>query len=74
MMVGCPPFSSWSNDNTEIYKQIRTEAVEFPDAKRDGIPMSDECKDFIAKLLDKKADSRLGTDGGYQTVLAHPWL
>jgi len=36
--------------------------------------MSDECKDFITKLLDKSANTRLGTQGGLDAILAHPWL
>ena len=36
--------------------------------------MSAECKDFITKLLDKKYQSRLGTNGGIQEILAHPWF
>lgn len=36
--------------------------------------MSKECKDFIKKLLDKKAETRLGTTGDIEEILAHPWL
>ena len=36
--------------------------------------MSDECKDFISKLLEKKPENRLGTQGGLDEVLAHPWF
>ena len=36
--------------------------------------MTADCKDFISKLLEKNPASRLGTRGGLQEVLAHPWL
>ena len=35
--------------------------------------MSEECKDFISKLLVKDPEHRLGTNGA-EEVLAHPWL
>ena len=36
--------------------------------------MSEECKDFISKLLNKNEATRLGTRGGIEEILAHPWL
>ena len=36
--------------------------------------MSAPCKDFIRKLLEKKPEKRLGTQGGVDEVLAHPWF
>jgi serum/glucocorticoid-regulated kinase 2 len=36
--------------------------------------MSEDCKDFISKLLDKNANSRLGTKSGLKEILDHPWL
>ena len=36
--------------------------------------MSDECKDFITKLLEKDASKRLGALNDVEEVLAHPWL
>lgn len=36
--------------------------------------MSDECKDFISKLLDKDPANRLGTKEGIEEILRHPWL
>jgi serine/threonine protein kinase len=35
---------------------------------------SDECKDFITRLLDKNPKTRLGSEGGVQEIMAHPWL
>lgn len=36
--------------------------------------MSDECKDLITKLLEKDPANRLGTNGGIEEILAHPWF
>ena len=36
--------------------------------------MSDECKDFIIKCLDKDPMKRLGNNGGVKEIMAHPWL
>jgi len=36
--------------------------------------MSDECKDLISKLLDKDPAKRLGTSGGVDEILSHPFF
>merc|ERR1719464_714875 len=74
MIVGFPPFYTGTNNNSKMYELIKKKAVYFPDPQRHNIQMSADCKDFISKLLDKNAASRLGTRGGMDEVLAHPWL
>jgi serum/glucocorticoid-regulated kinase 2 len=74
MIVGCPPFFTQSNNYEKMYQMIKKRAVHFPDPERYKIFMSDECKDFISKLLEKDPNNRLGTKGGIAEVLAHPWL
>lgn len=74
MIVGFPPFYTGTNNNSKMYELIKKKAVYFPDPHRHNIIMSDECKDFINKLLDKNAPTRLGTKDGLAEVLAHPWL
>ena len=74
MIVGFPPFYTGTNNNSKMYELIKKKAVYFPDPHRHNIQMSDECKDFITKLLDKSANTRLGTQGGLDAILAHPWL
>lgn len=74
MIVGFPPFYTGTNNNSKMYELIKKKAVYFPDPQRHNIVMSEECKDFITKLLDKSANTRLGTVGGIEAVLAHPWL
>ena len=36
--------------------------------------MSDECKDFISKLLEKDPANRLGTSGGIDDIAKHPFF
>ena len=74
MIVGFPPFYTGTNNNAKMYELIKKKQVYFPDPERHSISMSAECKDFISRLLDKKAATRLGTRGGIDEVLAHPWL
>ena len=57
-----------------MYELIKKKAVYFPDPQRHNIQMSDNCKDFITKLLEKTPANRLGTRGGLEEVLAHPWF
>lgn len=53
---------------------IKKRAVHFPDAERYKIFMSENCKDFISKLLEKDPNNRLGSKGGINELLSHPWL
>ena len=73
MIVGFPPFYTGSPNNQKMYDLIKTKPVFFPDAKKHGIAMSEECKDFISKCLDKNPKNRLGTNGGIEEILSHPW-
>ena len=74
MIVGFPPFYTGSANNQKMYDLIKSKPVFFPDAKKHGIPMSDECKDFINRCLSKKPGDRLGTKGDIEEILAHPWF
>jgi serum/glucocorticoid-regulated kinase 2 len=57
-----------------MYDLIKTKPVFFPDPKKHGIKMTDECKDFIGKCLNKNPAERLGTIGDISEILAHPWF
>ena len=46
----------------------------FPEKGRHAIEMSDLCKDFVWRLLNKNPVTRLGTDGDVKAILEHPWL
>lgn len=74
MIVGFPPFYTGSSNNAKMYELIKTRDVFFPDEKKHGISMSEECKDFIGKCLNKKQKERLGSVGGLDEILAHPWF
>jgi len=51
MIVGFPPFYTGSNNNLKMYELIRKKPVYFPDPQRHKIKMSEECKDFISKVI-----------------------
>jgi len=74
MIVGFPPFYTGSANNQKMYDLIKTKPVFFPDAKKHGIAMSDQCKDFISKCLAKQPQERLGTTGDIEEILSHPWF
>jgi len=74
MIVGFPPFYTGNSNNNKMYELIKTKPVFFPDAKKHGIPMTTECKDFIEKCLKKTPEERLGTKGDIQEILSHPWF
>ena len=57
-----------------MYELIKKKPVYFPDATRHKIKMSDECKDFISKLLEKEPVNRLGTRESINEVLGHPFF
>jgi len=73
MIVGFPPFYTGSPNNQKMYDLIKTKPVFFPDAKKHGIAMSEECKDFISKCLQKNPKDRLGSVSGLEEILSHPW-
>jgi serum/glucocorticoid-regulated kinase 2 len=72
MIVGFPPFYH-KNQNT-MYDLIEKFPVKFPDPVKHGIPMSEDAKDIISKLLEKNPKKRLGHDGGIEEIIAHPWF
>lgn len=74
MIVGFPPFYTGSPNNQKMYDLIKTKPVFFPDAKKHGIAMTEECKDFIRKCLEKTPEKRLGTKSDVQEIISHPWF
>ena len=57
-----------------MYDLIKSKPVFFPDAKKHGIAMSDDCKDFISKCLSKNPKDRLGSKNGLDEIISHPWF
>jgi serum/glucocorticoid-regulated kinase 2 len=74
MIVGFPPFYTGTQNNSKMYELIKKKAVYFPDPQRHNIMMSENCKNFITRLLEKNPANRLGSRGGLEEVLAHPWF
>ena len=74
MIVGFPPFYTGNSNNLKMYELIKKKPVYFPDPARHKIKMSDECKDFITKLLEKEPANRLGTKEGIEEILRHPFF
>lgn len=74
MIVGFPPFYTGNSNNLKMYELIKKKPVYFPDPARHKIKMSDECKDFITKLLEKDPVNRLGTKEGIDEIMRHPFL
>lgn len=74
MLVGFPPFYTGNSNNQKMYDLIKSKPVFFPDAKKHGIAMSDQCKDFISKCLAKNPAERIGSQNDIKEILAHPWF
>ena len=68
MLCGIPPFYC---DNTEkMYDLITRAELRFPKK----IPLSENSKDLIKKLLVKKQDNRLGAVNGFDEIRSHPFF
>lgn len=69
MLYGLPPFYD-KNLNT-MYKKILHDPIKFSSS----LPVSDEAKDLIKKMLERNVMSRLGSgNGGADDVLSHPFF
>ena len=72
LMTGLPPF--YDEDERQAEKKTRRDALKFPTPEQIGHTISDEAKDLIAQLLERDPEARLGTKGGKEAVLGHPWF
>merc|ERR1711957_644602 len=72
MIVGFPPF--YHRNRLAMYDLIEKSPVKFPDTVEHGIPMSDDARDLISKLLEKDPTERIGSQGGIEEIIAHPWF
>ena len=68
MQIGVPPF--YSKNQHEMFVKIIKEDFKFPPE----VPVSDDCKDLIRKLLTKNPDHRLGTQKDAEMIKDHPWF
>ena len=56
-----------------MFNLIERKQIVFPD-ERYGVEISEDCRDFISKLLDKNPNTRLGATNSVDEVMSHPWL
>lgn len=72
MVTGRPPFMHSNHHRLGVL--IRQGAIIFPHPQRHGIPMSEDLKDLITKLLDKDQKTRLGSNGDADELVNHAWF
>ena len=72
MVTGRPPFMNKNHHKLGLL--IRQGSLIIPDPVKHGIPMSDDIKDLITKLMDKNPDKRLGSNGDADEVVNHPFF
>ena len=72
MATGRPPFMHSNHHKLGVL--IREGVIIFPHPERHGIPMSDNLKDIINKLLDKNPTKRLGTANDADEIVNHPFF
>ena len=65
MIYGIPPF--YTNDDSELKEIITTKEIIFPETKK----ISNNLKDLISKLLNKKYKKRLGYENGFEDIKKH---
>ena len=68
MLCGIPPF--YSENNEKMYELITSAELKFPKK----IPLSDNTKDLLKKLLVKKQHNRLGAKNGFEEIKIHPFF
>ena len=68
MLCGIPPF--YCDNNEKMYELIMHAELRFPKK----IPISDNSKDLLKKLLVKKQNNRLGAQNGFAEIKVHPFF
>ena len=68
MLCGIPPF--YCENNEKMYELILHAELKFPKK----IPISDEAKDLLKKLLIKKQNNRLGAQNGFAEIKVQPFF
>ncbi|CAI2360806.1 unnamed protein product [Moneuplotes crassus] len=72
MLIGVTPF--YNKNRNLMMSKIQFSKIVFPNKKKYKIDYSDQAKDIICKLLEKKKDKRLGTEEDAKEILTHPWF
>eukprot|EP00052_Salpingoeca_macrocollata_P030546 m.319956 g.319956 ORF g.319956 m.319956 type:complete len:480 (+) comp23595_c0_seq1:78-1517(+) len=75
MITGKLPFNSpVQGDWDALFNAILTAPLKFP-ADVSGVPLSEECKDLLTKLIERDPTKRLGAGpGDGHDVMAHPFF
>ena len=73
MVIGMRPFAAASRDVNKKFNKILYDDIIFPE-ERHSLQISIPCRDFIKKLLAKDPANRLGSNGGAEEILGHPWF
>ena len=68
MLFGIPPF--FCENVEKMYDLITKAELRFPKKFK----VSDEAKDFLAKLLIKNQKERFGINGGFEEIKKHPFF
>ena len=68
MLCGLPPF--YVENLERMYEMIKTGPLKFPKK----VQLSDDAKDLIRKLLDRKVQTRLGSKTGIEEIKKHPFF
>ena len=68
MLCGLPPF--YVENLERMYEMIKTGPLKFPKK----VQLSDDAKDLIRKLLDRKVQTRLGSQTGIEEIKKHPFF
>ena len=72
MTIGITPF--FTKNKNLLFTRIQRANVIFPEKTKYNLSFSDEFEDIVQKLLEKDWEKRLGTSGGFQDILKHPWF
>jgi serum/glucocorticoid-regulated kinase 2 len=74
LLIGIPPFYHHNHHKMEKLIVSKKKKVPFENIEKMGIKISENAKDIINKLLNKDPTIRLGTKGGIDEILKHPWF
>lgn len=72
MLIGVTPF--YNRERKLLLLKIKQSRVVFPDKNKYKIDYSDEFMDIVRRLLDKTKETRLGSNGDFDEIIAHPFF
>lgn len=72
MLIGVTPF--YNRERKLLLLKIKQSKVVFPDKTKYKIDYSDDFVDVVLRLLEKKKEERLGSNGDWEEIMAHPFF